>query len=77
MKQAMQTLKRCFRSKQGRLLFGGMVLGLLAALVGSSFGLPQKQATLITMVGAIVSLTCGNGFARMIAIYQQTDQSAQ
>lgn len=53
------------------------MLGLLAALAGSSFGLPQKQATLITMVGAIVSLTCGNGFARIIAIYQQTGQSEQ
>lgn len=71
MKHAMQTLKKCFHMKYGVLLFAGMILGLVVVLVSSTGLIPSHMATFVAMVGAVISMFCGNGFAQLITILHQ------
>ena len=68
MKHAVQTLKKCFHMKYGVLLFAGMILGLMVVIVASSGLIPSRMATFVAMVGAVISMFCGNGFAQLITI---------
>lgn len=72
MKHVRRTLKKCFRQKQGRLLFAGMFLGLAIAIIAASGLVPQKQTTLVAMIGVVVSMLCGNGFAQLVTIFSQS-----
>jgi len=68
MPSPIDTLKRVLKTKAGALTFLGMLLGLLVAAIAPSVIANSGTATTVTMVGAVVSMISGNGFARIITI---------
>lgn len=68
MPSPLQTLKRVLKTKAGILTFLGMLLGLLVVAVAPSVISDSSMATTVTMIGAVVSMVSGNGFARIITI---------
>ena len=70
MKNALDTFKQALKQKAGLLSFIGMIAGIIAAFVGASILKGGQLGTAVALIGAVVSIFCGNTFSQIITLIQ-------